>query len=695
MKSYLKKIKDKFFYFIVEKNPYILQEYQIYRWNNENIHKKFRPISWIILIGLNIKYRIFRVKLKDIGTLHRKTNKEFSTDKEFLIPKRENPEFFAKRLLKYDVISFDIFDTLILRPFSEPRDLFMLVGNKLNCFDFFKIRVNAEKEARELAKVTKGTHEVTIQDIYSIIERHTGIKKEDGIKAEFETELDMCFANPYMMRVFKILKGQGKSMIATSDMYLSNDMIKKLLDKCKYKGFEKIYVSCDYNCSKRHGGLYKQVLNDINNEDKKIAHVGDNEISDIRSAREFDIHAEYYKSCHEVGNPYRAEGLSELVGSAYRGIVNTTMHNGLNDYTPYYKYGFIYGGLYVLGFCNWIHKKAKQENIDKILFLSRDGEIYKKVFDLMYDDIANEYVYWSRIVNTNCTRDINKETFLTTMVEHKALSVIPVTISSLLEMLCLNNLEIELSRYNLSGDMLLTKENQKIVENFFIDHWDILLQQSEKNADKFKKIFENIIEDKKKVAIIDVGWNGSGPLGLKHLIENKWKIDCEVKCWLAGSRSGNNISNMNEILNEDISPYIFSRMYNRNLYDTHSISNNGTNCIYFELFTQAMCPSFEGVDNEGNFTFDIPEVENYEMIRDIHAGIYDFSKRYKDIFKNDTYMYNISGYDAYIPFRHVIKDLDYIKEFFLDFKFARGIGGDKKNQNIESIGQIMEKCKLL
>ena len=33
-------------------------------------------------------------------------------------------------LMQYEVISFDIFDTLIFRPFSEPTDLFFFLGEK-------------------------------------------------------------------------------------------------------------------------------------------------------------------------------------------------------------------------------------------------------------------------------------------------------------------------------------------------------------------------------------------------------------------------------------------------------------------------------------------------------------------------------------------------------------------------------------
>lgn len=64
---------------------------------------------------------------------------------------------FAKGLMSYDVISFDVFDTLLFRPFSSPSDLFMLVGERLDIMDFTQIRLQAEEEARQKNRLLRGT----------------------------------------------------------------------------------------------------------------------------------------------------------------------------------------------------------------------------------------------------------------------------------------------------------------------------------------------------------------------------------------------------------------------------------------------------------------------------------------------------------------------------------------------------------
>ena len=72
---------------------------------------------------------------------------------------------------KYDIVSFDIFDTLIERNVEKPTDIFFQVG--VGCFsnyemamDFQKRRIIAEHIARNISK----TGEVNLDDIYNALE---------------------------------------------------------------------------------------------------------------------------------------------------------------------------------------------------------------------------------------------------------------------------------------------------------------------------------------------------------------------------------------------------------------------------------------------------------------------------------------------------------------------------------------------
>ncbi len=692
-------LKDKMYYWLVIKNPAIREEYQNYVNTHQDEHFSKRTSSWKLLLKLNWHYRIKRKKTPYLSLA---SINNAPTDTQGKLPyldgseseglRREDIVIFTKRLLNYDVVSFDIFDTLILRPFENPQDLFLITGNKLGLMNFKQIRADAERKARDKHLATDGNTEINIYDIYNLVARRTGIDVEKGIKAELETELEYCFANPYMKQVFKMLRDYGKEIVITSDMYIPHDMMTKIVEGCGYTGYSKLYVSCDYSCNKRNGGLFKNVIND--HPGKSIVHIGDNYASDIQAAEKCGIEPVYYKNTHEIGNPYRADGMSDLVGSFYSGIVNTHLHNGLKTYNPYYEYGFIYGGFYITGYCNWIYQKAKAEGVEKILFLARDSDIYRKVFNYMFDDMPNEYVYWSRIANTKYSIEAARDDFLTRLVLHKAYNVFPCTLGEILDSFELSSLKPRLKESGLSEETLLTPELIQKFEDFFIDNYDSIKEIYRPETLIAERVFKKIIGDCKKVAVIDVGWLGSGPMGIKYLVEKKWNLGCEVKCYMVGSTVKPTHLNINELMQNVTEPYVFSRMYNRNLYDIHSHTNKGTNNIYFEFFTQACHPSFSGYSLNGDYIFDVPEVSNYEMTKEIQRGIIDFNKSYCKFSEHAVYLRNISGYDAYQPYRHAIRDPRLVKNLFSDASFSRGVGVNLKSQTQETVGDILKSINL-
>src|SRR6202034_3538316 len=82
----------------------------------------------------------------------------------------------------HDLISFDVFDTLILRKVSKPTDVFSLVKMKLiaapeallhqQTVDAFpELRVRAERLARADKHQRAQTHEVTLDEIYCHLAR--------------------------------------------------------------------------------------------------------------------------------------------------------------------------------------------------------------------------------------------------------------------------------------------------------------------------------------------------------------------------------------------------------------------------------------------------------------------------------------------------------------------------------------------
>ena len=222
--------KDRLYYVFVEKNSLISNEYISYVNARLEEHQSQRWRHWLVLIRLNWHYRIRRATtpllIKNTGTAA-KAKAPYMDGPESTKGNRQDPYHFAAGLMKYDVISFDIFDTLILRSLNNPVDVFALIGEELGIYDFVTLRRKCETEMRKIHLANVKSNEVTISEIYDRVAYYSGIDSEKGQTLELEKELAVCFANPYMYEVFQILKHAGKTIVAVTDMYLPKNKMEK------------------------------------------------------------------------------------------------------------------------------------------------------------------------------------------------------------------------------------------------------------------------------------------------------------------------------------------------------------------------------------------------------------------------------------------------------------------------------------
>ena len=181
------------------------------------------------------------------------------------------------------MVSFDIFDTLLLRRGTTPESVMGAVAEqiKADAREFISKRKEAERQARLRAD----GGEVTLDDIYNHMRR-------DYPKAspamEIEAELDACTANG---RVLPLLEWAlaNRRVVLTSDMYLDSATITGLLTKAGITGYEKIFVSNECGCDKRTGELYRHVAKVIGSDTADIAHIGDSLKADVLGARKAGV----------------------------------------------------------------------------------------------------------------------------------------------------------------------------------------------------------------------------------------------------------------------------------------------------------------------------------------------------------------------------------------------------------------------
>lgn len=643
---------------LVNRVPEIREKYHMVR--DTQTASWQRPIAWLYLASLNAGWLLGKRQARQTGGRDLQTAKLLSAAApESVSSVRETPERLARRLMEYDVISFDVFDTLLFRPFSRPEDLFYIVGQKLDYLDFRRIRMEAEAREREEHRRRSGSGEISLSDIYQRLEREAGIPAGEGMRTEEETERALCFANPYLLEVFRILRQKGKRLIALSDMYLPEKTVRSMLEKCGFSGMEDCFVSCEYGCSKSDGGLYERVKKKLGAGN--CIHIGDNRISDGENAGKAGWDSLLYQNVNTAGLSFRASEMSAVAGSVYRGLANAHLHNGLKARSRDYECGFLYGGILALGYCQFIHEYTIAHGIGRILFLARDGDILSRVYRLLYPEEAGKvrYVLWSRLAAVKLSARYYKYDYFRRFLFHKVNQGFPL--EQIFQAMELSDMLDGLTRQENSGRQdtalkkteLLTDGNVHRVQEYLLDHWEEVLAHYDSQLETGKRYYEQALSGAKKAAVVDIGWAGSGAMALDVLFRRVWRFDCQVTGILAGTNTCHNAEpDMSEaqLASGKLVSYVFSQAHNRDLWERHDPAR-GDNVAMEKLFSSPF-PGFRGFSGPDWEERSIrPDTDSRaRQAAQIQEGILDFCRLYLES-GVEKYLPRISGRDAAAPAR--------------------------------------------
>lgn len=185
-----------------------------------------------------------------------------------------------------DVISFDVFDTAIVRPFLHHSDMYYIVEELLKFRDFRKIRLKNEELVRNnLIHQTRAKGEITLLDIYE----HIYIDKQNAINTELAFDVEICRRRAFIHNLYLYALSEGKKVIFITDITYSKAVIQKILHKNGYKNYDALYVSSEENLSKQSGEIYRKVIQDMRVPPHKILHIGDSITADIQVANKYRI----------------------------------------------------------------------------------------------------------------------------------------------------------------------------------------------------------------------------------------------------------------------------------------------------------------------------------------------------------------------------------------------------------------------
>lgn len=302
------------------------------------------------------------------------------------------------RIADYDIVSFDVFDTLIMRKVCSPYDIFTLVdfetkqlfGENLS---FLPLRKQASSEAGETA---------TISELYQHIGTSSALSTE---QIEMLKNSELMIEHRYfckrssMVSLLQHVCAEKKDIYLISDMYLEKEYIQELIKE--FAGVEiplsHILVSSDRKKSKKDGTLWEEFRNNIENH-KKVIHIGDNLQADeimpgkhkIDSYRIFSAD-EMMKNSSMAGLPLEAEGIYESVmlghvlSHIYNDPFSLNVTKGKVRIRTLRELGYNIIGPVIYVFLQWLMEQAEEKGITDLLFMARDGYFLEQDYQYLLD----------------------------------------------------------------------------------------------------------------------------------------------------------------------------------------------------------------------------------------------------------------------------------------------------------------------
>lgn len=317
-------------------------------------------------------------------------------------------EDIKREIDSHKCISFDLFDTLIMRKFLLPSDVFESAVRKADLSDnkkseLIKCRETIEKETKALKD---------IDYIYCELAVKCGLdekQRDDLRQAEFEIEKNNLVIRKDSISLLEYARRNGKKVYVLSDMYYDREDLKTL---CNYAGLRiddsEIISSCGIKASKENGEAFLYLINLAGENKNAILHIGDNRWNDYKNAKMAGIDAVHILSGYEILlNSSLANLLSDTSSYEKRcflGLLISKIFNSpfaLNEtkgkvfIDDFEKLGYFLGVIFYSFSC-WMVNKAENKGIEQLILPGRDGYLIKKILDIFKPKFRYTYVCASR-----------------------------------------------------------------------------------------------------------------------------------------------------------------------------------------------------------------------------------------------------------------------------------------------------------
>lgn len=302
---------------------------------------------------------------------------------------RQTLEQLRETIYHSDVVSFDIYDTLIMRKVFMPQDVFKLVEKRIQLqlglnLDFYQARLAVDLKCNDAFML--------LDTVYMELNKKLRLEKEalEAIKQiEIETEMECCVPRRDMIALYNEVAAK-KEVYLISDMYLPTEVINKILRACGVEKTENLWISGEKKKNKKSGLLWKSYSEEIV-RGRRAIHIGDNPQSDIAIPCEYGIDTYYIMNSAAMWEKSSlgdfVPKIQSLEQSVFAGMLGAQIfnspfalsaHQGMVYFEDFWQLGYCLLGGIIYSFLVWLLKETRARDIKRIFFFARDGYFLEK-----------------------------------------------------------------------------------------------------------------------------------------------------------------------------------------------------------------------------------------------------------------------------------------------------------------------------
>lgn len=316
-------------------------------------------------------------------------------------------EELYQKIDRAEVVSFDLFDTLIMREVLSSTDIIELTGAALqekgvDIPDFTAMRLGTEKR---LSKHSAPT----LEELYADMENSMTtipFSASELAGLEWETDYQTIVPRKAVCEVFDYCICHGKRVYIVTDTYYCLKRIEEILKKCNISGYTGLLVSCEYGAGKRQG-LFDRLKE--TEGDRKYLHIGDDEAADIEMASKAGMETFRVYSGEElldaVGNMGMGPYMESLAERLKTGIFIARLFNDPFQFDSKqqkielkdaYDIGYLLCAPIITDFVLWFRERVQYYGIRNIWFCARDGYLLQKLYQMLDSKTDSVYFLTSR-----------------------------------------------------------------------------------------------------------------------------------------------------------------------------------------------------------------------------------------------------------------------------------------------------------